>query len=88
MQTETDAKRLRRDFVPLQPKNKWGSVFFNQLSLDLRTEFPNATGFSVTNLKYIRRWYAFYNDGTAIRHQAGDEIVLHQQGGCRRMEPQ
>jgi hypothetical protein len=37
-----------------------GSGFFNQLSLDMKQMFPDETGFSVTNLKHMKRWYAFY----------------------------
>jgi predicted nuclease of restriction endonuclease-like (RecB) superfamily len=65
---------MGRDIVELRAESKWGNGFFNQLSLDLRTAFPNETGFSVTNLKYMKRWYAFYNERVTIRHQAGDEI--------------
>lgn len=65
---------MGRDIVELRAESKWGNGFFNQLSLDLRTAFPNETGFSVTNLKYMERWYAFYNERVTIRHQAGDEI--------------
>ena len=80
---------LGRDMVELRAESKWGSGFFDQLSLDLRTAFPEETGFSVTNLKYMKRWYAFYNERVAnrqrvvdeIRHQAGDELgaVIRQQ---------
>ena len=77
---------LGRDMVELRAESKWGSGFFDQLSLDLRTAFPEETGFSVTNLKYMKRWYAFYNERVAnrqrvvdeIRHQAGDEISAVQ----------
>lgn len=73
---------LGRDIAHMQAESKWGSGFFNQLSLDLRTEFPNATGFSVTNLKYMKRWYAFYYENVENRqwpvgeigHQAGDQL--------------
>ena len=65
---------MGRDFVELRAESKWGSGFFEQLSLDLRMAFPNETGFSVTNLKYMKRWYAFYNERVAIRQQAGDEL--------------
>ena len=65
---------MGRDIVEMRAESKWGSDFFNQLSLDLRTTFPNETGFSVTNLKYMKRWYAFYNERVIIRHQAGDEL--------------
>ena len=69
---------LGRDIVQKQAESKWGSGFFNQLSLDMRTMFPNATGFSVTNLKYIKRWYSFYYEQVVIRQQAADELDFAQ----------
>ena len=69
---------LGRDIVKKKAESKWGSGFFNQLSLDMKAMFPGDTGFSVTNLKYMKRWYAFYNNAIAIRHQAGDDIdIIH-----------
>ena len=65
---------MGRDIVELRAESKWGSGFFNQLSLDMRTAFPDETGFSVTNLKYMKRWYAFYNERVAIRQRVVDEI--------------
>ncbi len=65
---------LGRDIVELRAESKWGSGFFNQLSLDLRTAFPDETGFSVTNLKYMKRWYSFYSEGITNRQQAVDEF--------------
>jgi len=65
---------MGRDIVAMQAEVKWGSGFFNQLSLDLKAEFPNETGFSVTNLKYMKRWYNFYYQHVAIRQQTVDEL--------------
>ena len=65
---------MGRDIVELRAESKWGSGFFDQLSLDLRTAFPDETGFSVTNLKYMKRWYVFYNERVAIRQQVVDEL--------------
>ncbi len=73
---------LGRDMNSMRAESKWGSGFYNQLSLDLKEMFPEQTGFSVTNLKYMKRWYAFYNEMLTNRqrpvdenrHQAGDEI--------------
>ena len=65
---------MGRDIVELWAESKWGTGFFDQLSLDMRTTFPDETGFSVTNLKYMKRWYAFYNEGVAIRQRVVDEI--------------
>lgn len=70
---------LGRDIVALQADSKWGRGFFNQLSLDMKTEFPEETGFSVTNLKYIKRWYQFYYEEVIIRQRVVDEI-RHQVG--------
>lgn len=68
---------IGRDIVALKAESKWGSRFFNQLSLDLKTAFPDETGFSYTNLKYMKCWYLFYYERITIRHQVGGEF--HQQ---------
>ena len=72
---------LGRDIVKKKAESKWGSGFFNQLSLDMKAMFPGDSGFSATNLKYMKRWYTFYNDGTAICQQAVDEfgVAIRQQ---------
>ena len=67
---------LGRDIVLTQAESKWGSGFFNQLSHDMRNMFPHETGFSATNLKYMKRWYLFYYEQAIIRHQAGDELEM------------
>ena len=67
---------LGRDIVALKAESKWGSDFYNQLSVDLKLTFPQQKGFSVTNLKYIKRWYIFYFEQIIIRQQAIDEIDM------------
>lgn len=64
---------MGREISHLHQSAKWGTAFFDCLSLDLKTEFPNQTGFSVTNIKYAKRWYEFYNQGDINRHRAVDE---------------
>ena len=51
---------LGRDIVAKEAESKWGSGFFNQLSLDMRAMFPDEKGFSSANLRYMKRWYEFY----------------------------
>jgi len=65
---------LGRDIERLHAEAKWGTSFFENLSLDLRAEFPQQKGFSVTNLKYIKRWYLFYYERVVIRQQGSDEL--------------
>lgn len=67
---------LGKDIVKRQSESKWGDGFFADLSQDLKDEFPDMDGFSVTNLKYMKRMYLFYNQDNAIRHQVGDELEL------------
>ena len=68
---------MGRDIIKHKAESKWGSGFFEQLSLDMRGMFPDETGFSVTNLKYMKRWYAFYYEQVAIRQQPADELFQH-----------
>lgn len=78
---------LGRDIVQRKAESKWGSEFFNQLSLDIRTMFPDEKGFSSTNLRYMKRWFEFYYQRVVNLHQAGEEIfqqsddvIAHQTG--------
>ena len=67
---------LGRDIVALKAESQWGSGFFNQLSLDLKKIFPGESGFSVTNLKYMKRWYLFYFEQVTNRQQLIDEFAV------------
>ena len=67
---------LDRDIVGMKSEQRHSSGFFNQLSLDMKEEFPNTDGFSVTNLKYMKRWYAFYADAYQIRQRASDDLNI------------
>ena len=63
-----------RDLVAMRPEEKWGEGIVKQFALDMRNAFPNEKGFSDTNVKYMRRWYAFYYQYIIIGHQAGDQL--------------
>ena len=52
---------MGRDISRLYANAKYGSAFFDCLSLDLKAEFPGQTGFSSANIRYAKRWYEFYN---------------------------
>jgi predicted nuclease of restriction endonuclease-like (RecB) superfamily len=45
-----------------QAENSWGNGIIEQLSRDLKSEFPDTSGFSRANLFFIRRFYLFYTD--------------------------
>ena len=65
---------MGKDIVERQMETSWGSGFFEQLSKDLRSEFPHIEGFSETNLKYMKRFYLFYSQDISNRHQVGDDL--------------
>jgi predicted nuclease of restriction endonuclease-like (RecB) superfamily len=52
----------------------WGNKLIETLSHDLKKEFPDVLGFSVSNLKYCKRFYQFYK--LEISQQAVDQIQI------------
>lgn len=46
---------LGRDLVQKKAEERWGAGVVEQVSLDLQREFPNAEGFSTTNLWYMKQ---------------------------------
>ncbi len=67
---------IGRDLTEMHPEENWGKGIVKQFALDMRNAFPDETGFSETNVKYMRRWYGFYSQCFAIGHQVGDQITL------------
>jgi predicted nuclease of restriction endonuclease-like (RecB) superfamily len=64
-----------------EKENVWGSKLLEKLSADLKSEFPDMKGFSLTNLKYCKLFYAFFQinpyeleDKKEISQQAVDEM--------------
>lgn len=53
---------IGRDLVALRAEECWGAGVVKQFALDMREAFPDITGFSLTNVKYMKRWYLFYNE--------------------------
>lgn len=81
---------MGRDISRLYANAKYGSAFFDCLSLDLKAEFPGQAGFSSANIRYAKRWYEFYNqdninlqrivedfktDHSPNLHQLGDDFT-------------
>ena len=72
---------LGGDIYHKQQEAQWGAKLFDQLSQDLKKEFPDIQGLSKSNLKYCSRFYQFY----AMGQQTVDPLdkisnrVIHQQ---------
>lgn len=74
---------LGKDIVEMKADYKWGSSFFDNLSLDLKRSFPNTKGFSPRNLLYMKQFYLLfpYNEttpqvGAQIMPQVGAQIFM------------
>lgn len=67
---------LGRDLVQKKAEERWGAGVVEQVSLDLRREFPDADGFSARNLSYMKQWYMFYATPSAKEklYQLGRDI--------------
>ena len=67
---------LGEDIVQKQKEYSWGSGFLGQLSSDLCREFPDVKGFSLTNLKLIRKWFLFWQQVVdQMKSLKGQQVV-------------
>jgi predicted nuclease of restriction endonuclease-like (RecB) superfamily len=66
---------LGADIVAKQSETKWGDGLLPQLSRDLSAEFPEIKGFSLSNLKYVKQWFSFYNQAGSIGQQAVGQLA-------------
>ena len=53
--------------VENQTQYGWGKSIVENLSTDLKKEFPGNSGFSVQNLWYMRQFYIEYKDATILK---------------------
>ena len=83
---------LGKLIVEKQENTKWGSGFIDQLSKDLKSEFPDIKGFSTDNIWYCKVFYLFYRNIFDISVYKRDLIceqpvrklknrIIHQVGG-------
>jgi predicted nuclease of restriction endonuclease-like (RecB) superfamily len=66
---------LGRAILTEQEEQGWGSGVINRLSRDLRLEFPHMTGFSPSNLQYMRKFAAAWAPTTPISQQAAGKLA-------------
>ncbi|MBO7494111.1 MAG: DUF1016 family protein [Bacteroidales bacterium] len=69
-----------RDLVALRAEERWGAGVVKQFALDMRQAFPNETGFSFSNVKYMKQWYSFYYE-RVTKSQLPFGLIGHQAGG-------
>lgn len=66
-----------------EKENVWGSKLMESISSDLKSEFPDAGGFSVTNLRYCKLFYNYFSNHQQLvddlNSTENQEIVIRQQ---------
>lgn len=73
---------MGRDISDKLNNAKWGTKIVEQLSKDLKKEFPDMNGLSYQNLYFSKRFYEFYSTSKLDIQLAGnkDDIFLSQVG--------
>jgi len=68
---------LGRMIVERQNQAGWGTSVVEQLSQDLRREFPGVAGFSVQNLWYMRQFHMEYREHEKLQPLVGEIAWAH-----------
>ena len=63
-----------KDITEKFADNKWGSKFFENISMDMSDIIPNVKGFSPTNLRYMMRFYGLFKE-IEIVPQVGEQML-------------
>jgi predicted nuclease of restriction endonuclease-like (RecB) superfamily len=65
---------IGKSIVFEQERLGWGAAVIDQLSKDLKREFPDMDGFSRTNVFYFRQFYVFYRNASEKVQQLVGQI--------------
>jgi predicted nuclease of restriction endonuclease-like (RecB) superfamily len=58
---------IGNEILKRQQKESWGAKIIDRLSLDLKKSFPEMSGFSPRNLKYMRKFAEAYPDRSIVQ---------------------
>jgi predicted nuclease of restriction endonuclease-like (RecB) superfamily len=57
---------IGKEIVLKQKNTNWGDDLIGQIEKDLKQEFPDMSGFSRTNLFYMKKFYLFFDESTKV----------------------
>ena len=63
--------QIGRDILARQASQGWGAKVIDRLSEDLRQAFPEMTGLSARNLKYMRAFADAWPDAAIVQQAVG-----------------
>ena len=69
--------RIGHEILQQQQRLGWGAKVIDQLALDLHSEFPESSGFSSRNLKYMRAFAATWTNFLIVQQLAAQLPWFH-----------
>ena len=69
--------QIGRDILTRQEQEGWGAKVIDRLAADLRRAFPDMTGLSPRNLKYMRAFAAAWPDEPIVQQAAAQIPWFH-----------
>ena len=69
--------QIGRDILDRQQRETWGTKVIDRLATDLKHEFPDMKGFSVRNLKYMRRFAEVWTEDEFVQQVAAQLPWFH-----------
>lgn len=69
--------QIGREILERQKAQGWGAKVIEQLSKDLRSEFPQMKGFSARNLKYMRKFAEIFDREEFVQQLAAQIPWFH-----------
>jgi predicted nuclease of restriction endonuclease-like (RecB) superfamily len=69
--------QIGRDILERQRRESWGAKVIDRLAADLKREFPDMKGFSVRNLKYMRRFAQVWTEDEFVQQVAAQLPWFH-----------
>jgi len=77
--------QMGRDLVQKKAEERWGAGVVEQVSLDLRREFPQEDGFSARNLHYMKQWYLYYTtEASKLQRPIAEIVLMDGECSCHR----
>jgi DUF1016 N-terminal domain len=85
----TGPRRIGREILQRQTLGGWGAKVIDQLVADLRRAFPDVTGLSPRNLKYMRAFAVAWPDESIVQRLVAQIPWGHcvRLLDCRRPRP-
>lgn len=72
---------IGEQITKLQAESHYGDGIISKLAIDLKSEFPDMGGFSLSNLKYCKKFYQFWNAAEKSQQTVGffkDRVISQQ----------